>query len=558
MKSAASFSRLMLCLAVVAGLPALVEVVHAQRAPAAVLGAGPFSYHTLDADFRAVVITKDLVHPWGEAFLPDGSILVTERPGRLRIIRNGVLDPRPISGVPPVYAVGLGGLLDIALHPNFSQNHYVYLAYSKPARDLGPNDVPLSVRAPAAIMGPKGPGKTMTEAVARGVWNGHALTHVHDIFVANDVVDDSIGSLGQDSAIRIVFGRDGKLYMGIGAPNSPALSGKYAHSRGGRAQDPTSDDGKVLRINDDGTVPQDNPFVDRPGYRPEIYTMGNRNILGMAVNPFTGVIWEDENGPQDDDKLIILKPGANYGWPIVGVGYDYSGDRIGGPIALGDPSAVSPGYLNDYLPGIEQPLHPVGSGSGSSGLAFYTGDVFSKWKGSIFVGSLKYHRLERHVLNDRGGPIRREYLLEDLKQRIRDVRQGPDGDLYVLTDEDPGAVLRIEPVQARQSTERVYSSEQALRGQTAYMQNCSACHQTDLSGLAQAPALKGDAFLAMWGRLGDLVDRTGTTMPPTAPGSLSPNTYLDIDAYILQMNGLPAGGRELQGTSPSLQDPIGK
>jgi glucose/arabinose dehydrogenase len=456
MKNAASLSRLILCLGIVAGLSALIGIAHAQRPPAPTLGSGPFSYHTLGADFRVVVITKGLVHPWGMAFLPDGSILVTERPGRLRIIRTGVLDPTPISGVPPVYAVAQTGLLDIALDPHFAQNHYVYLSYNKPVSDLGPNYVPISVRVPAAVVGTKGPGKAMTDAVARGVWNGHALTDVHDIFVDDNVQDDSIGPTNMGSDLRIVFGRDGKLYMGTGAANAPANSGKYAHSRGGRAQDPTSDGGKVLRLNDDGTIPQDNPFVGKPGYRPEIYTMGHRNILGMAVDPITGVIWEDENGPQDDDKLVILnKPGANYGWPIVGVGYDYSGDHIGGPIALGDPAAVNPGYLNGYLPGIEQPFLIWVPAVAPSGLAFYTGDQFPKWKGNIFIGSLKYRHLERHVLNDRGGPTRREYLLEDLKQRIRDVRQGPDGDLYVLTDEDQGALLRIEPVEAQQGTEQV-------------------------------------------------------------------------------------------------------
>ena len=449
MKTTASLLRLLFAVGIEAALCVPGAVAHAQRPPAAALGSGPFSFHTRDADFRVVVVTKGLVHPWGMAFLPDGSILVTERPGRLRIIRNGVLDPTPVSGVPRVYAAGIDGLLDIALHPDFARNHYVYLSYNKPGPDLGPNDVPDSVRAPAAIMGPKGPGKTMTDAVARGIWNGHALTDVHDIFVDNNILDDSIGLIAQDSAVRIVFGRDGKLYMSTGSPNSPANSGKYAHTRGGRAQDPTSDDGKVLRLNDDGTVPRNNPFVGKRGYRPEIYTMGNRNILGMAVDPATGVVWEDENGPQDDDKLIALKPGANYGWPIVGVGYDYSGDHIGGPIALGDPSAVSPGYLNGYLPGIEQPFLNWVPCIAPSGLAFYTGDQFPKWKGSIFVGSMKYHRLERIVLNDKGGPIAREHLLEDLKQRIRDVRQGPDGDLYVLTDEDQGALLRIEPVKAQ-------------------------------------------------------------------------------------------------------------
>jgi glucose/arabinose dehydrogenase len=436
----------------VTGLFILPRAGLAQRPPAPIIGSGPFTYHTAGADFRAVVISRELVHPWGLAFLPDGSILVTERPGRLRIIRDGVLDPTPIAGVPAVYAAAQTGLMDIALDPKFAQNHYVYLSYNKPVSDLGPGYVPISVRVPSAVVGTKGPGKAMTDTVARGVWNGHALTDVHDIFVDDNVQDDSIGPINMGSDLRIVFGRDGKLYMGTGAPNAPANSGRYVHARGGRAQDVTSDGGKVLRLNSDGTIPRDNPFVGKPGYRPEIFTLGHRNIIGMAVNPVTGIIWEDENGPQDDDKLIILDtPGANYGWPIVGVGYDYSGDHIGGPIALGDPSAVNPGYLDEYLPGITRPFLIWVPAVAPSGLAFYAGDQFPKWKGNIFIGSLKYRRLERHVLNAQGGPIRREYLLEDLKQRIRDVRQGPDGDLYVLTDEDHGALLRIEPVEAQRS-----------------------------------------------------------------------------------------------------------
>jgi glucose/arabinose dehydrogenase len=451
MKNAARLSRLMVCVGIAGGLSALIGIASAQRAPAATPGSGPFIYHTLDADFRVDVVTKELVHPWGMAFLPDGTILVTERPGRLRIIRNGVLDPTPISGVPPVYALGgTNGLLDIALDPHFARNHYVYLSYNKPVHP-GPNYIPISRRGPAAVRKAIGTGKNaMTDAVARGVWNGHALTDVHDVFVDNNVIDDSIA---QDSAVRIVFGPGGKLYMGTGAPSAPGNSGKYAHARGGRAQDPSSDGGKVLRLNPDGTVPQDNPLVGKSGYRPQIYTMGHRNITGMAVDPVTGAIWEAENGPQDDDKLIILKPGANYGWPIVGVGYDYSGDHIGGPIALGDPSAVSPGYLNGYLPGIAQPLLIWVPCIAPSGLAFYTGEQFAKWKGNIFVGALKGQFLERIVINDIG-PIRRERLLENLQQRIRDVRQGPDGDLYVLTDEDQGELLRIEPVDAQQRQAR--------------------------------------------------------------------------------------------------------
>lgn len=430
------------CIAVLAAVTGFAGPSHAQRPTTAALGDGPFVYHTAGADFRVAVVTKGLVHPWAVAFLPDGVMLVTERPGRIRIVRNGVLEPAPIPGIPAVLNDGLlGGLLDIAVDPNFAQNHFVYFAYNKPGPDLGPKDTPQGVLVPS--IGHKGMGHTARNAIGRGVWDGRTLTDIRDIFIDNSLIDDSIS---QSSGIRIVFGRDGKLYMSSGAPNLPALSGKYAHTRGGAAQDPGSDGGKVMRLNADGTIPKDNPFVGKAGYRPEIYTMGHRNILGMALNPYTGVVWTDENGPQDDDKLIALKAGANYGWPIVGAGRDYTGDHIGGPLALGDPSAVNPGYQTGSLPGIEQPFLFWVPAIAVSGLSFYNADHFPRWKTSIFVGSLKYRRLERHVLNDKGLPIRREYLLEDLKQRIRDVRQGPDGYLYVLTDEDQGALLRLEPL----------------------------------------------------------------------------------------------------------------
>jgi glucose/arabinose dehydrogenase len=433
---------LIFCAAILATLGGFTGSSHAQRAPAAALGDGPFIYRTPAADFRVVVVAKGLDHPWGFAFLPDGSMLVTERPGRLRVIRNGVLDPTPIAGMPAVpNDYSLQGLLDVAVDPNFAQNHFVYFTYNKPGPDLGPNEIPQGVLVPS--IGHKGKGHTMRNALARGVWDGRTLSDIHDIFVDNNRIDDSVN---QGSGVRIVFGRDGKLYMSSGAPNTPALSGKYAHTHGGAAQDPSSHGGKVLRLNPDGTAPKDNPFARKAGYRPEIYTMGHRNILGMAVNPYTGVIWTDENGPQDDDRLIHLKAGANYGWPIVGHGRDYSGDRIGGPLALGDPSAVNPGYLTGHLPGIEEPFLYWVPAISVSGLSFYNGEQFPRWKTSIFVGSMKYRRLERHVLNDKGLPIRREYLLEDMKQRIRDVRQGPDGYLYVLTDEDQGALLRLEPI----------------------------------------------------------------------------------------------------------------
>jgi aldose sugar dehydrogenase len=421
-------------------------VGNAQRGRSSVLEDGPWTYRTADADFRAVVVAKGLSHPWSIAFLPNGDMLVTERAGRLRIIRNGVLDPKPVAGLPQVYGNRLDGLLDLALHPKFAENKLVYFSYSKPGPDLAPGAERLGSRLPANLTQRGATGKTKTDAVARGRWDGNALVDVKDVFVSDNWVDDSIATT---SAVRIVFGRDGMLYMGLGAPNAPAASGRYANSRGGRAQDPGNDGGKFLRLRDDGTIPKDNPFVDKAGYKPEIYTLGHRNAIGLTVHPVTGAIWESENGPADDDEINILKPGANYGWPLVGFGRDYSGDFIGGVGAIGE-AAGRPDAYTMYMPGMEPPVLFWSPTVAPGGMTFYTGDRFPKWKGSLFVAIMKNQRIERIGLNEKGWVGRREWLLDDLKQRIRDVRQGPDGLLYALTDEDAGALLRIEPSPAAQ------------------------------------------------------------------------------------------------------------
>jgi glucose/arabinose dehydrogenase len=348
---------------------------------------------------RLIVVTGKLEQPWSLAFLPDGTILVTERPGRLRIVRNGVLDPRPISGVPDVSttgARGLQGLMDIALHPRFDENHWIYLAYHKPTEE--------------------GLGAT---TLARGTWNGTALTDVRDIF-ASGATDTE--------ASRITFGRDDMLYMTISGPGGgPDVS---------RAQDPNDYAGKVVRLREDGTVPSDNPFFRRAGYKPAIYTMGHRNGHGLAVNPETGELWETEQGPSGGDELNILGAGKNYGWPVVSYGRDYFGPRISGkPVREGmeDPAVV-------WLPSIAL-----------TGMTFYTGDRFPHWKRNVFVAGLRQGgipctgQIQRIVFNDKWEELRREPMLQELKQRIRDIRQGPDGLLYVLTAEDDGALLRIEP-----------------------------------------------------------------------------------------------------------------
>jgi aldose sugar dehydrogenase len=387
----------------------LSAVVRAQQPPpigipVPPLSAGPFLFDTAEQHkIRVAILARGLAHPWGMAFLPDGTLLLTERPGRLRIVRGGKLDPTPISGVPQVYAVQLAGLMDVALHPNFATNHLVYLTYNKP-----------------------GPDKTAATALARGRLdpsqkNGLALTDVRDIFVA-DFLPEAANGFNS----RLAFGRDGMLYVSNGASNSDS------------SQDPKSFRGKIMRLRDDGAVPSDNPFAGRAPYRPEIYSMGHRNTLGLIVNPATGELWNAEDGPNGSDKINVILPGRNYGWPVASYGRTYEGPRV----------SATP-----WREGIEQPLVFWVPSIGVSGLAVYTGDRFPAWKNNAFVGSMRTGEipgtghLERIVFNDKWEELRRETLLAELHQRLRDVRQGPDGLLYVLTDEDDGALLRIEPAQ---------------------------------------------------------------------------------------------------------------
>ncbi len=356
-----------------------------------------------------VVPTRGLSHPYALAFLPDGGILITERGGRLRLVRNGVLDPEPIAGIPPVLDRNLRGLNDVGLHPRFAENRWIYFTYYKPQ--------------PGSV-------ETATAVLARGRYDGaHALTDVRDLFATDTLV---IGP----SAARFVFGNDGKIYLAIGIP-IPSRN-RTGVATVTDAQDPNSHFGKILRLNDDGSVPPDNPFAGRAGYKPELYALGIRNSMGLAVHPDTGELWETENGPQGGDELNIIRAGANYGWPAVSYGRSYEGNRTGdtGPVA-------------DHLvsPGTEQPLLFWAPSIALAGLTFYRGDRFPEWRDSIFVGGLIGTQLQRIVLNRQGLPVRRYPLLFELKQRIMDVKQGPDGLLYLLTDEAAGALLRIEPVQ---------------------------------------------------------------------------------------------------------------
>lgn len=368
------------------------------------LPGGPIEFESAEErHLRLVVLTNDLEQPWSTAFLPDGSMLVTERRGRIRLIRNGKLRKDPVEGVPRVQPGGEGnlqGLMDIALHPRFSENRWVYFAYHKPA--------------------PGGEGAT---TLARGTWNGNGLVDVRDIFES--------GATGTEAS-RILFGRDGMIYMSISGPGSgPDV---------GRAQKPDDYAGKVVRLHEDGSIPRDNPFVRRAGYKPAIYTLGHRNGHGLAVNPETGDIWETEQGPSGGDEMNIIRRGANYGWPLVSYGRDYFGHRISArPTRTGveDPQIV-------WLPSI-----------GLTGMTFYMGEQFPNWKRNVFVAGLREGgiprtgQVQRIVFNEKWEELRREPMLQDLKQRIRDVRQGPDGFLYVLTAEEHGALLRIEPADPR-------------------------------------------------------------------------------------------------------------
>jgi aldose sugar dehydrogenase len=340
--------------------------------------------------YRVVAVATGLEHPWGMAFLPNGDLLVTERPGRVRLIRDGRLRPDAVAGGPEVVARGQGGLMDVVLHPEFETNALVYLSYSKGRAD----------------------GRTTT-AVARARWDGDRLSGLEDVFVA-----DAWERPGRHYGSRIVFDGDGMMYVTVGD-----------RGRMERAQDRSDHAGTTIRLHDDGRVPADNPFVGQPGVLPEIYTYGNRNAQGMAVHPATGEIWQNEHGPRGGDEINLIRAGVNYGWPRITHGIDYSGVPITPDTARA---------------GMEQPLLHWTPSIAPSGLAFYTGDRFPEWRGNVFVGALANRHVRRVVL-DGTRPVHQERLL-DGAERIRDIRSGPDGYLYLLTDSRNGAVLRLEPV----------------------------------------------------------------------------------------------------------------
>ena len=333
-------------------------------------------------------IAQGFEHPWGLAFLPDGRMLVTERPGRLRIVSADGAVSAPVSGVPAVYANGQGGLLDVALDPDFANDPWVYLSFSEPG---------------------EGGGGT---AVARGRLTGGSLSDVAVIFRQAPKLD-----AGQHFGSRLVFDRPGRLDVTSGD------RGNWDNpQRLDRGQ------GKIFRIHRDGSIPADNPFVGREDANPAIWSYGHRNAQGAALHPLTGALWQTEHGARGGDELNIPQAGRNYGWPVITLGINYNGE----PIGSGQKQA----------PGMEQPIHSWTPSIAPSGLAFYTADRFPSWKGSLFVGALAFQRVVRLTL-DGDTVLSEEPLLVDFGERIRDVRQGPDGYLYLLTDDAKGKLLRV-------------------------------------------------------------------------------------------------------------------
>jgi glucose/arabinose dehydrogenase len=378
----------------------IAAVVLAASAPLVVSGQGTALKSALH-DYRVVTVVDGLVQPWAIAFLPGGDTLITERPGRLRIVRQGKLLPQPVDGVPKVFHSSQGGLLEVMPHPNFASNRLLYITYSKP-------------------------GASDTEsrtALIRGRFENDRLTQVEELF---DAVSKGRGHYSG----KIAFDKNGFLFLSLGDRQVPPEGKLEAHP----AQDLTNHHGKIVRLHDDGKVPKDNPFVSRAGARPEIWSYGHRNVQGLAIHPETGDLWADEHGPQGGDEVNRIQPGKNYGWPVIGFGVNYTTGL-----------AIHAGTHRD---GMEQPVRVWVPSIGISGMMFYTGDKFPQWRGNMFIGGMNGQQLSRLTMS--GQRIVNEEELVQQRGRIRDIRQGPDGFIYLVTDDrdgKPTPVYRLEPVQ---------------------------------------------------------------------------------------------------------------
>ncbi len=351
--------------------------------------AAPEDHPSSIGPLSVVTVAEGLDHPWGLAFLPDRRMLVTERPGQLRLVDPAGKVSAPLGGVPPVYANGQGGLLDVALDPDFAANNLVYLSYAEPGGEGGGT------------------------AVARARLGNDRLEQLQVIFRQSPKLDS-----GHHFGSRLVFLKDGTLIVTLGDRNRREfIADKKAHI------------GKLVRINRDGSIPADNPFVGQSDFAPELYSLGHRNVQGAALNPATGAFWTVEHGARGGDEINIPQPGRDYGWPVISFGREYSGFKIG---------------EGTEKPGLEQPVYYWDPSIAPSGMEFYTGDVFPAWRGNVFVGALKGQMLVRLTL-DGNRVVAEERLLEDLDERIRDVVQGPDGALYLLTDDNDGRILRVVP-----------------------------------------------------------------------------------------------------------------
>lgn len=351
----------------------------------------PTVFQSEDYALAVFEVASGLDHPWGLAFLPSGQMIVTEREGAVRLVSPEGNLGRPLKGVPRVNNSGQGGMLDVVLDPEFDKNNLIYLSYSEP-----------------------GSGGSGT-AVARARLD-IARNNLSDLVVLFRQMPKSLS--GRHYGSRLVFARDGKLYITLGE-----------RGERDRAQDFSINRGQVVRINRDGSIPADNPFVDKVGYRPEVWSYGHRNPQGAALHPTTGDLWTVEHGARGGDEVNIPKAGKNYGWPVIAYGKHYSGGKIG---------------EGTHKDGMEQPVYFWDPSIAPSGMDFYSGDKFPKWRGNLLVAALKYQLIARLVL--KGDTIvREERVLDGLDERIRHVRQGPDGYIYLLTDDNDGRILRIEP-----------------------------------------------------------------------------------------------------------------